>query len=68
MYYYLLKYLCLFLLGKHYDKLPTKEEVNKDLAPLLFEAITVNCNYTSKIDVSIIIIKSSSNLLINFFI
>ncbi|CAF1094635.1 unnamed protein product [Adineta ricciae] len=38
--------------GKHYDKLPKNEEINKDLLPLLFEAVTVNSNYTSKIEKS----------------
>ncbi len=46
-----------FVLGKHFDQLPKKEEVNKDITPLLFEAITVNCNYTSKIEVRIIMKK-----------
>jgi len=54
MYYYLLKYLSFFfLLGKYYDKLPKKEEVNQDASSVLFEAITVNSNYTSKIEVRI---------------
>jgi hypothetical protein len=40
-----------FLLGKLDDKLPKGEEMNKDLLPLLFESVTVNSNYTSKIEV-----------------
>jgi len=40
-----------FYSGKQYDKLPKGEEINKDLLPLLFEAMTVNSNYTSKIEV-----------------
>ena len=43
--------MILLCLGKHHDKLPKGEEMNKDVLPLLFEAITVNCNYTSKIEV-----------------
>ena len=39
------------LLGKHHEQLPKAEEINKDLLPLLFEAISVNTNYTSKIEV-----------------
>nr|ACD88945.1 plasma membrane calcium ATPase [Adineta vaga] len=37
---------------KHFEKLPKKDEINKDLLPLLFEAVTVNANYTSKIEKS----------------
>ena len=38
-----------FVTGKHSEELPKKEEVNQELLPLLFEAISVNSNYTSKI-------------------
>ncbi|CAF1139095.1 unnamed protein product [Adineta ricciae] len=36
--------------GKHCETLPKKEEVNEDLLSLLFEAVSVNSNYTSKIE------------------
>ncbi|CAF1239400.1 unnamed protein product, partial [Adineta steineri] len=36
--------------GKHYDKLPKKDEIDKDILATLFEGITVNSNYTSKIE------------------
>jgi hypothetical protein len=41
----------LFLLGKYSEQLPKKEEVNQEFLPLLFEAVSVNANYTSKIEV-----------------
>lgn len=42
---------CYVHLGKHSQTLPKKEEVNQDLLSLLFEAVSVNSNYTSKIEV-----------------
>ncbi|CAF0836714.1 unnamed protein product [Adineta steineri] len=39
-----------FVTGKHSEKIPKKEEVNQELLPLLFEAVSVNSNYTSKIE------------------
>ncbi|CAF2700040.1 unnamed protein product [Rotaria sp. Silwood2] len=36
--------------GKHYEQIPKHEEMNQDLLGLLFESITVNTNYTSKIE------------------
>ncbi|CAF0899609.1 unnamed protein product [Didymodactylos carnosus] len=35
---------------KYYDKLPKVEEINKEIVPLAHEAMTVNTNYTSKIE------------------
>ena len=50
--------VCFFLLlrfvldvGQHHEQLPKAEEMNKDLLPLLFESVSVNSNYTSKIEV-----------------
>ncbi len=40
-----------FVTGKHSEQLPKKEEVNQELLPLISEAISVNSNYTSKIEV-----------------
>jgi Ca2+ transporting ATPase len=37
--------------GRHSEQLPNKEQVNQELLPLLFESISVNTNYTSKIEV-----------------
>ena len=48
-----------FLLGKHSEQLPKKEEVNQEILPLLFESIAVNTNYTSKIEVSFSELDSS---------
>ena len=42
---------CCIHLGKHGETLPKKEEINQDLLSLLFEAVSVNSNYTSKIEV-----------------
>nr|ACC43965.1 plasma membrane calcium-dependent ATPase [Philodina roseola] len=39
-----------YINGKHHEQLPKTEEVNKDLLPLLFESVSVNSNYTSKIE------------------
>ncbi|CAF4763189.1 unnamed protein product, partial [Rotaria magnacalcarata] len=39
-------------LGKLSEQIPPPEEVNQELLPLLFEAISVNTNYTSKIEAS----------------
>ncbi|CAF3326610.1 unnamed protein product [Rotaria socialis] len=41
-----------FVTGKLSEQLPPPEEVNQELLPLLFEAISVNTNYTSKIEAS----------------
>ncbi len=49
-----------FRIGKHHDKLPKSEEINKDVLPLLFEAVTVNANYTSKIEVRRILLNRNS--------
>ena len=46
--------LFLIFIGKHSEQIPKKEEVNQELLPLLFEAISVNTNYTSKIEVRLI--------------
>lgn len=43
------------LVGKHHDKLPKGEEIEKDVLPLLFEAVTVNANYTTKIEVRMLV-------------
>ena len=47
--------LCItvFRLGKYYEKLPEKQEINKETLPLLFQSISINTNYTSKIEVRI---------------
>ncbi|CAF3524989.1 unnamed protein product [Rotaria sp. Silwood1] len=41
-----------YITGKHSEQLPKAEEVNQEVLPLLFEAISVNTNYTSKIEES----------------
>ncbi|CAF3983316.1 unnamed protein product, partial [Rotaria sp. Silwood2] len=41
-----------YITGKHSEQLPNAEEVNQEVLPLLFEAISVNTNYTSKIEES----------------
>ena len=41
------------ILGKHYETLPKAEDVNQEVLPLLFEAVSVNSNYTSKVEVRI---------------
>jgi hypothetical protein len=38
-------------LGNYYDKLPNSEQINLNILPLVFESISVNTNYTSKIEV-----------------
>jgi len=43
------------LIGKLSAQLEKKEEVNQEILPLLFEAVSVNSNYTSKIEVRLII-------------
>lgn len=40
-----------FHLGKQYEQIPTPDQVNQEVLPLLFEAVSVNSNYTSKIEV-----------------
>lgn len=42
----------IFALGKHREQIPQPQEMNQDVLPLLFEAVSVNSNYTSKIEVS----------------
>ncbi|CAF4705876.1 unnamed protein product, partial [Rotaria sp. Silwood1] len=41
-----------YITGKHSEQLPKAEEMNQEVLPLLFEAISVNTNYTSKIEES----------------
>lgn len=43
------------MLGKHSETLPKAEDLNQEVLPLLFEAISVNTNYTSKVEVRIIL-------------
>ena len=54
-------------LGKHHEQLPKADMINKDLLPLLFEAISVNTNYTSKIEVRIhLSVERSIDPLVSF--
>jgi len=48
-------YFVFILIGKLSAQLEKKEEVNQEILPLLFEAVSVNSNYTSKIEVRLII-------------
>ncbi|CAF0973525.1 unnamed protein product [Rotaria sordida] len=41
-----------YIAGKYSEQLPKAGEVNQEILPLLFEAISVNTNYTSKIEES----------------
>jgi len=50
-------YAWFFLLDKYHEKLPEKQEIKKEILPLLFESISINTNFTSKIGVSILFNK-----------